>query len=103
MNFRARAQAFAATIPAGRVMGYGHVAAALGNPGAARQVGYAMAALPPDTEVPWHRVLHSDGTLALRGDPVRSVVQRGLLEREGVRFLGDRAEPAAFWVPPIGG
>lgn len=85
-------------------MGYGHVAAALGNPGAARQVGYAMAALPPDTDVPWQRVIHSDGTLATKGDPVRAVVQRGLLLREGVRFLGDRVVLAEHgWVPPVSG
>lgn len=82
-------------------MGYGHVAAALANPGAARQVGYAMAGLPPDTEVPWHRVVHSDGSLATKGDPVRVVVQRGLLEREGVVFTGDRIDMRRFgWSPP---
>lgn len=82
-------------------MGYGHVASALGAPGAARQVGYAMAGLPAVTEVPWHRVIHSAGTLATRGDPVRAVVQRQLLEREGVVFLGDRVDIARFgWAPP---
>ncbi len=80
-------------------MGYGHVSAVLGA-GNARQVGYAMAALPPDTDVPWQRVLHSDGTLATRGDPVRAVVQRGLLEREGVQFTGDAVDMARFgWAP----
>ncbi len=101
-NFRTRAVALVRTIPEGRVMGYGHVSAALGVPGAARQVGYAMAALPPDTDVPWQRVIHSDGTLATKGDPVRVVVQRGLLLREGVQFLGDRIAMDRFgWVPPL--
>jgi methylated-DNA-protein-cysteine methyltransferase-like protein len=98
--FRTRAWALVATIPAGRVMGYGHVATALENPGAARQVGYAMAGLPPGTDIPWHRVVHSDGTLATKGDPVRVVVQRGLLVREGVEFLGDRIDMRRFgWTP----
>jgi methylated-DNA-protein-cysteine methyltransferase-like protein len=87
-------------IPAGKVMGYGQVAAALGSPHAARQVGYAMAGLPADTDVPWQRVIHSAGTLATRGDPVRAVVQRGLLEREGVQFLGERVDMGRFgWSP----
>lgn len=60
-----------------------------------------MAGLPPDTEVPWHRVIRSDGSLATRGDPVRVVVQRGLLEREGVVFFGDRIDMRRFgWMPP---
>ena len=32
-------------IPAGQVTSYGRVAAMIGHPGAARQVGYAMSAL----------------------------------------------------------
>jgi methylated-DNA-protein-cysteine methyltransferase-like protein len=102
-RFRDRVYALVREIPAGRVMGYGHVAAALGSPGAARQVGYAMAALDGDTDVPWQRVIHSDGTLATKGDPVRAVVQRGLLEREGVVFVGDTVVLAAHaWAPPVG-
>lgn len=102
MAFRARVYALVRTIPAGRVMGYGQVSAALGA-GNARQVGYAMAALPGDTDVPWQRVIHSDGTLATKGDPVRAVVQRGLLEREGVVFLGDHVDMAvAGWAPEPG-
>jgi methylated-DNA-protein-cysteine methyltransferase-like protein len=94
--------ALVATIPTGRVMGYGHVAAALGVAGAARQVGYAMAALPADTDVPWHRVIHSGGTLAMRGDPVRALIQRTRLEAEGVAFEGDAVPMARFgWVPPL--
>lgn len=82
-------------------MGYGHVAGALGNPGAARQVGYAMAALAADTDVPWQRVVHSVGTLALKGDPVRALIQRNLLEAEGVAFVGDAIPMGRFgWVPP---
>lgn len=101
-RFRDRVYQLVRGIPAGRVMGYGHVAAALGVAGAARQVGYAMAALDADTDVPWQRVIHSDGTLATKGDPVRAVVQRGLLEREGVRFLGDRVVLADHgWTPPV--
>ncbi|MBM4392500.1 MAG: methylated-DNA--[protein]-cysteine S-methyltransferase [Deltaproteobacteria bacterium] len=100
MNFRQRVWALVREIPEGRVMGYGQVATVLGSPGAARQVGYAMAALEAGTDVPWQRVIHSDGTLATRGDPVRPVVQRGLLEREGVSFLGHRVDMARFgWLP----
>ncbi len=100
-NFRDRVYVLVRSIPSGRVIGYGHVAGALGVAGAARQVGYAMAALPPDTEVPWHRVIHSAGTLASKGDPVRVLIQRSRLEAEGVAFLGDRVPMGTYgWMPP---
>ena len=101
-GFHGRVYAVVVGIPVGRVMGYGHVAAAMGNPGAGRQVGYAMAALPSDTDVPWHRVLRSSGHLAFAGSPHRAMLQRHLLEAEGVVFVGDMVPPAAFWLPEIG-
>jgi methylated-DNA-protein-cysteine methyltransferase-like protein len=103
-GFRASVYALVARIPAGRVMGYGHVAAAIGVPGAARQVGYALAALPPERDdVPWQRVVRSSGHLAFAGDPVRGSRQRALLQGEGVPFLGDRVDMArAGWIPDTG-
>lgn len=101
-GFHARAYAIVRAIPFGRVMGYGHVAAAMGNPGAARQVGYALAALPGGTDVPWHRVLRSSGHLAFAGSPHRALLQQRLLEAEGVVFGGEAVPRAAFWLPEPG-
>lgn len=97
--FKQRVYEIVRDIPAGRVMGYGHVAAALGQPGMARQVGWSLAGLPDDTDVPWHRVLRSSGHLALQ-DVVRGVLQRGRLEAEGVVFSGDRVDMARFGLGP---
>ncbi|MFQ5528739.1 MAG: MGMT family protein [Gemmatimonadota bacterium] len=75
-------------IPRGRVATYGQVAALAGSPGAARQVGYALAALDAGTTVPWHRVLNSRGGISRR--PGGSIVtQRLRLAREGVAFGQD--------------
>lgn len=52
----------------------------------ARQVGYALHALPRGTAVPWHRVLNAAGRISPRAVPGGELVQRRLLEREGVRF-----------------
>ena len=49
-------------IPKGKVMTYKEVAAAAGNPGAARAVANTMAANYDET-VPCHRVIRSDGGL----------------------------------------
>jgi len=76
-------------IPTGRVMSYGEVARAAGLPGRARQVGYAMAALPDDTDVPWHRVINARGEVSRRaGGSAFERIQRALLEAEGVAFDG---------------
>jgi len=101
VSFPARVYTIVATIPPGRVMGYGHVGAALGSPRLARQVGWALAALPAGTDVPWHRVIRSSGRVAFQGDPGRGSLQRALLEEEGVVFEGDTVPMARFgWVPP---
>jgi methylated-DNA-protein-cysteine methyltransferase-like protein len=70
-------------IPSGRVASYGQVARVVGL-GGARQVGYALHALPRGTTVPWHRVLNAGGRISLRDH--HALTQRLLLEREGVRF-----------------
>lgn len=100
MSFRERVYAVVVQIPAGRVMGYGHVGAALGSPRLARQVGWALAALPRDTTVPWHRILRSSGSIALQGDPARGMLQRALLEEEGVVLNGDCVPMIPYgWTP----
>jgi methylated-DNA-protein-cysteine methyltransferase-like protein len=89
-------------------MGYGHVASALANPGMARQVGWALAALPGDTDVPWQRVVRSSGHLAAQGAVDRAILQRGRLEAEGVVFSGGhegalgsgRVDMETFGLPP---
>jgi len=89
-------------IPKGRVATYGQVAEAAELPGHARQVGYAMAALPEGTTVPWHRVVNAKGAISLRADgPGAGVVQRLRLEQEGVEFdPGGRLSLARYqWRP----
>ena len=75
-------------IPRGRVATYGQIAELAGLHGHARQVGYALHALPTGTAVPWHRVLNARGALSLRRESGAELTQRLLLEREGVRFDG---------------
>lgn len=76
-------------IPRGRVATYGQVALLAGLPGHARQVGYALHALPWDHDVPWQRVINAQGTISLRADPEWGDMQRQLLEQEGVEFSWD--------------
>ncbi|MGH7404787.1 MAG: MGMT family protein [Candidatus Methylomirabilales bacterium] len=74
-------------IPPGQVATYGQIARIVGGC-TARAVGYAMAALPDDADVPWHRVINSQGKISPRRSGEGSVRQRQLLEGEGIRFDG---------------
>ena len=82
-------------IPRGRVASYGQVARLAGLPGRARQVGYAMHALPSGTRVPWHRVVNAEGKVSRRRIPGAELTQRVLLEREGIRFGPGKRIPLA--------
>lgn len=72
-------------IPPGKVATYGQVATIVGGC-TARMVGYAMAALPFGTDVPWQRVINRQGKISLRSGGNGGARQRQLLEEEGVKF-----------------
>ncbi len=65
-------------IPPGYVRTYGDV-----SPGAPRLAGYVLSHTDA-SEVPWHRVVRADGSLA------KGIRQRCLLEAESVPFQGER-------------
>ena len=73
--------------PPGFVRTYGDV-----SPGAPRFAGSVLFACD-DPDVPWFRIVRSDGTLA-KGDR-----QRRLLEAEGVPFRGERVDMRAARLP----
>ena len=72
--------------PRGKIVSYGGVAAMLGQPRAARAVGRALNSLPDDSNVPWWRVVNSRGEISIRGVDHGAILQRKLLEREGIKF-----------------
>lgn len=99
-------------IPAGRVSSYGQIAAMIPappgvDPGGydrvrARWVGQAMNAVPPGSDVPWQRVINSQGQISLPRGSAAAEEQRNLLEAEGVEFgLNERIDFADFgWEGP---
>jgi methylated-DNA-protein-cysteine methyltransferase related protein len=78
-------------IPRGRVSTYGAVAKAAGYPRCSRHVARVLRQVDG---LPWQRVLGSGGRISLRGEA--AMEQRFLLQAEGVRFKGRRADMAAF-------
>jgi methylated-DNA-[protein]-cysteine S-methyltransferase len=83
--FDRRVYEVARTIPAGETLGYGEIAARLGDPAWARGVGRALARNPFALVVPCHRVLAAGGGIG--GFSARGGVatKRRLLALEGGR------------------
>lgn len=98
-----RIYAVVASVPEGRVVTYGQVANLAGLPGQARQVGYALHALPSSSELPWHRVINARGEVSQRSELGWEGFQRQLLEEEGVIFdARGRIELERYrWEPPL--
>lgn len=71
-------------IPSGKVMSYGQIAWKLGRPRGARLVGRAARIGPMN--LPWHRVVRSDGTIAGGSHPD---IRKNMLKKEGITFLSD--------------
>jgi alkylated DNA nucleotide flippase Atl1 len=69
------------------VRSYGDV-----SPGAPRIAGAVLSACA-DPDVPWHRIVRADGSLA------KGARQRALLEAEGVPFRGERVDMRAAHLP----
>lgn len=104
---RARILAVIRAIPRGQVMGYGQVAARAGLPGRARLTARVLG-MNDDPDLPWHRVLRSDGRIAMpegsrgwREQNQRLRAEGVVMERGRVKHM-PRAEDdldAAVWGP----
>ena len=75
------------TTPPGFVRTYGDV-----SPGAPRVAG-AVLSRCEDEDLPWHRIVRADGSLA------KGARQRALLEAEDVPFRGERVDMRAARIP----
>lgn len=85
-------------IPIGKVTTYGTIAEALGMKSSARLVGQALRSMPPDLNIPAHRVINRAGLLSAAHQFGGYDKLRWMLEREGVVFKGDGVDmETCFW------
>lgn len=102
-SYRERAYELVLRIPAGRVMSYGLVARVLGVGYDARAIGNIMYATPDDgRNIPWHRVINSQGGCSTAGVTSPPDLQQRLLETEGIVF-NDKGRcdiEKYLWMPP---
>jgi methylated-DNA-protein-cysteine methyltransferase-like protein len=73
-------------VPTGNVASYGDIAQIVGGGCDARTVGQALNEIPKrgGEDIPWQRIVNRQGGISTRG-----LLQRQLLEAEGVAFGGD--------------
>ncbi len=76
------------SIPKGKVMTYGQIAAYAGNPRGARQVSRILHGMSRKHKLPWHRVINAKGTISLTGEP--GLVQGQMLASEGVSVINKK-------------
>ena len=72
-------------IPKGKVATYGQIATLAGSPRAARQVVRILHSSSKKHNLPWHRVINSQGKISLKPSSGYEI-QLALLEKEKVKF-----------------
>ena len=73
------------SVPRGMVSSYRDVALAAGFPNGARQTVRILHSLSEKFQLPWHRIIRSDGSIALKEGEGREL-QLILLREEGVEL-----------------
>ncbi len=71
-------------IPEGKVSSYGKVADLAGLPGRARYVSQALKLAPTELNLPWHRVINSQGKIAFAEHTPAFIEQMQRLRSEQV-------------------
>ena len=95
-------------VPKGEVAGYGEIARRAGLPGRARMVARVLS----NNEVkdlPWHRILRSDGSIAFPKDSAHYTEQIQRLRAEGVVVVNGKVRgrkvvatiDELLWAPPV--
>lgn len=102
-DFFERVYVIVRQIPVGMVTTYGAIAKAIGAPGSARQVGYAMNVAHDLEDVPAHRVVNRLGMLTGKHHFPGTHLMQQLLENEGVKVYDDMVVDFKMhlWIPDI--
>jgi len=98
--FHRRVYEIARTIPPGATLAYGEIAARLGAPGEAREVGQALGRNPFAIVVPCHRVLAAGGKIGGFSATGGIATKRRMLAIESIHAKG---EPTLFDSAGAGG
>ncbi|BBN83293.1 methylated-DNA--protein-cysteine methyltransferase [Pseudoalteromonas sp. A25] len=89
-EFKARVYTLIGAIPQGKVAAYGQLAKLAGAENQSRAVGRLLKCLPPESSLPWHRVVNSQGKISFDENSEKYQQQRKLLEAEGIQFKNNK-------------
>ena len=74
-------------VPKGKVSSYRDIALKAGIPNGARQTVRVLHSMSEKHNLPWHRIIRSNGTIALKNEGAE--LQKNLLRGEGVKISAD--------------
>jgi methylated-DNA-protein-cysteine methyltransferase-like protein len=98
-SYRKQVYNIVSQIPHGKIMTYGQIADILGEGYTARTIGYVMH-LASSVNIPWQRVINSQGSCSTAKITVPHNLQQNLLEKEGVVFKGEKCDLNVYrWTP----
>lgn len=75
-----------AQVPEGKVATYGQIAALAGSPRSARQVSRLLHSCSQKYQLPWHRIINSQGKISIPEDMPQHQEQVNRLLKEGVEL-----------------
>ena len=96
MNFDHMIYSVLSQIPFGHTVSYGALARSAGFPNHSRHVGRLLKNLPKDTQLPWHRVVNSQGKISLPQGSDGYTEQRQRLQSEGILIINDKINKPYF-------
>jgi methylated-DNA-protein-cysteine methyltransferase-like protein len=87
-------------VPVGKVATYGQIARLTGLNVNPRQVGYALKIVPESLDLPWFRIINSQGKISFAENSASFIRQKDHLLREGVRVIGAKINLTEYqWQP----
>ncbi len=88
------------TIPKGKVVTYGQIATALGNPNLSRAIGNILHVNPDPDYYPCFRVVNREGKLAAHFGDGGAQGQKRRMERDGIEVIHNKVDLKKYqWRP----
>lgn len=84
------------SVPKGTVATYGLIARLAGSPRGSRRVGWLLHSSTQKYDLPWQRIIKSDGSLSFPEHSPSFLMQKHQLEAEGIVIKNNRVDLNQF-------
>lgn len=89
LSFKEKVYNAVKTIPHGTVASYGQIALMIGIPRAARQVGWVLAQVTEEQQIPWWRIINNKGYISIKNNEYSTIEQKKKLKNENIKVTED--------------